>query len=75
MLGAGCSLEMSEMVLTEHKNPEEGMASTSLKDASSSGVSMETVRMESRPNSEVFNCMVQRANGIILTPWFKWEVG
>ena len=52
MLEASCGLELSEWVLTEHRNPEEtkeGMASASPKDASSSGLSTESVRIESRP--------------------------
>ena len=51
MLGASCSLEVSEKVLTEWKNPEETeyvMASGSSKDVSKSSVLMESVRMESK---------------------------
>ena len=51
MLGASCSLELSERVLTEQGNPEETeedvMASGSSREASNSGVSSESVRMES----------------------------
>ena len=55
MLGASCSLELSERVLTKQRNPEEtedGMASGSSKEASNSGVSRELVRMESKPCSK-----------------------
>ena len=48
LLVESCSLELSAV----HMNPketEEVIASDSSKDASSSGVSMESVRMESRP--------------------------
>ena len=55
MLGASCGLEVSEIVLTEWRNQEETedvMASASSKDVSNSGVSMESVRMESKPYSK-----------------------
>ena len=45
------------MVLIKHRHPEEpdkGMTSTSLKDVSSSGVLMVTMRIESRPCSKSF---------------------
>ena len=51
MLGASCSLEVSETVLTKHKKPEEteeGMATASSREASISGKSVESVRIESR---------------------------
>ena len=54
MLGANHSLGLSEIVLTEWRNPEETediMASGSSKDVSNSGLSMELVRMESNPFS------------------------
>ena len=56
MLGASCSLEVSEIVLTEWRNPEETedvKASGSSKDVSNSDVSMESVRMESKPCSKL----------------------
>ena len=55
MLGVSCGLEVSEIVLTEWRNPKETediMASDSSKDVSNSGVSMESVRMESKPCSK-----------------------
>ena len=54
MLGISCGLEVSEMVLIEHRNPDEtdeGTPSGSLNDVSISNVLMESVRMESRPCS------------------------
>ena len=65
-----CSLELSEWILTKHRNPKEtgrGMASVSLKDTSSSGVLTEPLRLESRPCS-VFDYLVYK--GVILTTWF-----
>ena len=55
MLGASCSLEVSETVLSEQRNPEEMeevMTSDSLKGVSNSSVLMELVRMESKPCSK-----------------------
>ena len=55
MLGASCSLEASEIVLIEWRNPEETedvMASGSSKDVSNSSVLRESVRMESKPCSK-----------------------
>ena len=55
MLGAGCSLELSEIISNESRNPEETedvMASGSSRDVSNFGVSMESVRMESKPCSK-----------------------
>ena len=55
MLRESCGLELSEMVLTKQKNTEENeevMISGSSKDASSSDVLMESVRMESRQCSK-----------------------
>ena len=55
MVEASCSLEVSEIVLTEQRNPEEAkdvMASCSSKDVSNSNVSTESVRMESKPCSK-----------------------
>ena len=55
MLEASCSLELSEWVLSKHRNPketEEGIAIIPSKDTSSSGVLTESVRIESRPCSE-----------------------
>ena len=54
MLGASCGLEVSETVLTKWRNPEETgvMTSGSSKNVSNSGISIETVRMESRPCSK-----------------------
>ena len=52
---ACCGLEASEIVLTKRRNPEETedvMASDSSKDVSNSSVSMESVRMESKPCSK-----------------------
>ena len=61
MLGASWCLEVSEIVLTEHRNPEETedvIASGSSKDMSNSGVSMESVRMEFKPCVMVSNSLV-----------------
>ena len=47
-MGASSSLELSEGVLTEHKNPEgteEVMASGSSEDRSSSSISIESMRL------------------------------
>ena len=55
MLGASCSLEVSEIVQTEQRNPEETedvMASGSSKEESNSDISMESVRMKSKPCSK-----------------------
>ena len=55
MLGASCGLEVSETVLTEQRNPEETedvMASGCSREVSNSGVSSESVRMESNPCSK-----------------------
>ena len=52
MIGTSCSPEFSERILTEHRNPEkteEIMTQDLSKDASSSGVSTESLRMESTP--------------------------
>ena len=52
---ANCSLELLEIVLTHWRNPEETedlMASGSSKDVFNSGVSMESVRMESKSCSK-----------------------
>ena len=52
--GASCSLEISEMVLTKHRDhveSEEGPVSALSKDASSPGISTESVKMELRPCS------------------------
>ena len=54
MLGASCGLEVSETVLTKQRNTEETeevMISGLSKDKSNSCVSMESVRMESKPCS------------------------
>ena len=54
MLGASCGLEVSEIVLTEHREPKEtelGMTSASSKDASISCVLMDHERIESKPCS------------------------
>ena len=75
MLGASCSLELSEMVLIKYTNleqTEEGITSASSKEASSSDVATESMRIKSRP-CPVFLTVVQK--GVILIPWFKWEVG
>ena len=51
MLGASCSLEESETVLTEWRNPdetEEVMPSGLSNNVSNSGVSMISMRMESK---------------------------
>ena len=55
MLGASCDLEILEMGLIEHRHPaktEETKVSASSDDAFSSGVLIESVRMESRPCSK-----------------------
>ena len=64
MLGASCSLEVSEMVLTEHRNPEqmkESMASVSSKDTSTTGVSTKSVMAEWRSCS-AFSLIQKRSN-------------
>ena len=64
ILGASCSLEVPEMVVTEYKNPdetEETTTSGSSNDVYSSSISMESVRMESRPCSKS------------ATPWSRKE--
>ena len=80
MLGASCSLELSEIVLSEQRNPEETediRASGSSKDVSNSGVSRELVRMESKPYSKSQqlgiernnpHTLVQGENGLMMTP-------
>ena len=45
-------LGVSESVLTKWTKPEERMVSASSRDASTSGVLKETVKMESRPCSK-----------------------
>ena len=58
MLGTSCHLEISELLLIGYRNPDEadeGPVSASLEDGSSCGVSIELVRMESRPCSESSN--------------------
>ena len=55
-LGARYSLELSEWIQTKHRNPEEteeGMASDSSKEASSSGVLTKFTRIELRPCSKL----------------------
>ena len=55
ILGTSCSSEFSEVVLAEYRNLDknEEVTVTGLsRDASSSGVLMESVRMESRPCSK-----------------------
>ena len=55
MLGASCGLEISEKVITKQRNPEETedvIASGSSKNVSNSDVSMESVRIESKPCSK-----------------------
>ena len=55
MLGASCSLKVSEIVLTEWSSPgetEDVMALGSSKDASNSSVLMDSVKMESKPCSK-----------------------
>ena len=71
ILGASCNLEFLEWVLTKDRKPketEEGMAAASSKTTSSSGMSIESMRIESRPCSKVFGCFVLK--GVILTTWF-----
>ena len=75
MLGASCSLELSEIHLTGHKNPEETedvMPGGSSKDVSNFSVSLESVRMESKPDQSQLQLGLE---GIILTPWFQMKVG
>ena len=53
VLGASCGIEVSEIVLTEWRNPEEiedVMASDSSKDVSNLGVSMESVGWNPSPD-------------------------
>ena len=55
MLGASTGLEVSEMVLTKCRNPDESDEVTtwgSSNEATTLSVSMEPGRMESRPYSE-----------------------
>ena len=57
MVGASCGPDVSETELIEQRKPEEieeGMESASSRDASRSGVSMESVRIESRPCSKTY---------------------
>ena len=73
MLGASCSLETSETVLTKHMNYEgthEGPVYASSRDACSSGVS--TVSESGEMTK--FSPQPFGPKGVILTPWFKWEV-
>ena len=75
ILEANCSLEVSETVLMEQRNPEETeavMTSGWLKYMSNSSVSSKSVRMESKPFSKPNNYLVHK--WIILTSWFKWKV-
>ena len=75
MPGAWCSLEVSEMVLTKCRNTDETNEVTtfgSSNDTSSASVSMELVRMESRPCSSLQLPGPERNNPHI---WFNWEVG
>ena len=54
MLGTSCSLEISETVLTEQRKPErteEGMVSASSRDASTSDVLMESVKINNHAES------------------------
>ena len=75
MLGASCSLELPEWVVTKWRNPEETedvMASDSSNEVSNSSVLSESVRMESSLVQSQ-KCLIQK--GIILTPWFQGKVG
>ena len=75
MLGASCNLELSEIVVTKHRNPEEteeGRASDSSKYASSS-VLLTVCEDRMKTMLKVFSCLVQR--GVSLTVWFDLEVG
>ena len=75
MLGASCSLELSEILLPKHKNPRHWRrhcisltkGCTQLRCVNS--ICKE--RMKMMP--QVFKYPVQK--GVILTVWFKWEVG
>ena len=81
MLRASCSLELFEMVPTEHTNTEdteEGITSSSSKDTSSSGVLMESMGKESRPHSksltawskmDSLHTLVQVESGLVLMPY------
>ena len=66
MLGASCSLELSEMELSEHRSKteetKEVVTSGSSKDASSSGVLMKSVRMQSRQCSEFETAWSKKSN-------------
>ena len=68
------SFGLSEWVLTNHSYPEEteeGKVSASSKNASSSTVLTESLRIESRPCwKSLFG-----TKGVILKTSFKWEVG
>ena len=75
MLGASCSLKLPVIVLTEQRNQKETedvMASGSSKDVSNSGVSMESVRMESKPCSESATAWSKKNNSHTLVPGGKW---
>ena len=82
MLKASCSLELPERVLTKSRNPEETedvTASGSSKEASNSGVSRESVRVESPslvqsqpwPGPEKNNPhnLVPGESGLMMTPY------
>ena len=81
MLGASCGIEITEIVHTKQRNPEETedvMASGSSKDVSHSGVTMESVRIESKPCSKSATAWSRRNNnytlvlgesGLVMTPY------
>ena len=69
MLGASYSLELSKIVISNYRNPEEteeGMASISPKDVSCSGILTEYVR-RATDKLKVFNCLVQKE--VIFRAW------
>ena len=79
MKGVSYSLEVSEMVVTKCRNPnetDEGTPPGSSNDASNSNVSMESLRMGSRPCSKSATgpernkllTYVQAGSGLLKTP-------
>ena len=84
MLEASCSLELSDIVLTKCRNveeTEEGMTSASSKDASSSAVLPDYVRIVSRPCSKSSMAWSKKSNpcslawvrsGLMWTP-YPWN--
>ena len=75
MLGAICSLELSEMVLIEHRKPEEnddGMRLVSSKDAFSSSVLTESVIVKSKPCSKSATAWSKKNSPHTLVQGGRW---